>query len=104
LKDGYYPIVVGGDQSQAIGSVSGMKSFMPDAKLISIDSQVGAKSQLMPLSYLCDADSNNAELGCVHSKREVCHFGVRPGQSQPEDTLVFDSKSCKSDQMTEIKK
>lgn len=37
LKDGYYPIVVGGDQSQAFGSITGMKSFMPDAKLISID-------------------------------------------------------------------
>lgn len=44
LKDGYYPIVLGGDQSQAIGSISGMKSFMPEAKLIWIDSKLSVET------------------------------------------------------------
>lgn len=38
LKDGYYPIVIGGDKTQAIGSVSGMKMHKPSTKLIWINS------------------------------------------------------------------
>lgn len=38
LKDGYYPIVIGGDKTQIIGSVSGMKMNNPNTKLIWINS------------------------------------------------------------------
>lgn len=56
-----------------------------------------------PVSYLCDTDSCNTELGCLHSKREVCHFGKRNGQNRQDEALVFESEQCKTEHMTEIK-
>lgn len=44
LKDGYYPIVLGGDHSQAIGSIAGMKRFQPDTKIIWIDAHIDANT------------------------------------------------------------
>ena len=61
LKDGYYPIVLGGDHSQAIGSIAGLKSVHPDAKLLWVDAHIDANTPAsspsgnahgMPLSYL----------------------------------------------------
>ena len=37
LEDGYFPIVIGGDKTQAIGSISGAKKHMSSAKLIYVD-------------------------------------------------------------------
>lgn len=61
LREGYYPIVLGGDHSQAIGSIAGMKRFMPEAKIIWIDAHIDANTPEsspsrnahgMPLAYL----------------------------------------------------
>lgn len=82
LKDGFYPIVLGGDQSQAIGSISGMKSFMPDAKLLWIDAHLDAKSHEanrdvngMPLSFL--SGKVPGFQACVDIEKDLCYFGVR---------------------------
>lgn len=61
LREGYYPIVLGGDHSQAIGSIAGMKRYMPDTKIIWIDAHIDANTPEsspsrnahgMPLAYL----------------------------------------------------
>jgi len=44
LKDGYYPIVLGGDHSQAIGSIAGLKKMYPDAKLLWMDAHIDANT------------------------------------------------------------
>jgi arginase len=44
LNEGYYPIVLGGDHSQAIGSVAGMKRMYPNGKLIWIDAHIDANT------------------------------------------------------------
>lgn len=40
FKDGYFPLVVGGDNSQMLGSTLGMKKFRPAAKSIILDSKI----------------------------------------------------------------
>lgn len=40
FKEGFYPIVVGGDNSQILGTVLGMKKFRPAAKAIILDSKI----------------------------------------------------------------
>ena len=61
LEEGFYPIVLGGDHSQAIGSISGMKKVYPDAKIVWIDAHIDANTPEsspsgnahgMPLTYL----------------------------------------------------
>ena len=75
LKDGFYPIVLGGDQSQAIGSIAGMKSYMPDTKIIMIDSQ---DSKDMPMSFFSGkVPGLKRDWGCVDVERDICYFGVR---------------------------
>lgn len=44
LKDGYYPIVLGGDHSQAIGSIAGLKKMYPQAKLLWLDAHIDANT------------------------------------------------------------
>lgn len=92
--------MLGGDQSQASGSISGMKNFMSDAKLIKIDSKFDQKSN--SLLY-----GKSHEWGRLEAQKEVCHFGVRNYEhsqlTSEYDTLVFEPNVCNSDQMTEIK-
>jgi arginase len=87
LKDGFYPIVLGGDQSQAIGSIAGMKSFMPDAKLIWIDADPDAKipsylseTNRMPMSFLSGKVPGHRDWAGVDVQKEVCCFGVRQSE------------------------
>jgi len=40
LKDGYYPIVVGGDNDQVLGAMLGMKRFQPGAKALILDDMI----------------------------------------------------------------
>lgn len=44
LKEGYYPVVLGGDHSQAIGSIAGLKKMYPDAKLLWLDAHIDANT------------------------------------------------------------
>lgn len=61
LRDGYFPVVLGGDHSMAIGSVAGLKSVYPDSKIIWMDAHIDANTpdsspsgniHGMPLAYL----------------------------------------------------
>jgi arginase len=61
LRDGYFPVVLGGDHSMGIGSVAGCKSVHPDSKIIWMDAHIDANTPEsspsgnihgMPLAYL----------------------------------------------------
>lgn len=60
FKDGYYPIVVGGDNSQALGAVLGMKRFRPAAKALILDSKIdlntGDERKFSALEHLTGLD------------------------------------------------
>jgi arginase family enzyme len=86
LKEGYYPIVLGGDHSQAIGSIAGMKKFMPDTKIIWIDAHIDANTpdsspsrnaHGMPLAYLTGQINQHKHWTCVDMRKDLCYFGIR---------------------------
>merc|ERR1712195_263415 len=86
LKDGYYPIVLGGDHSQAIGSIAGMKKFAPDGKVIWIDAHIDANTPAsspsknahgMPLAYLSGIVPLHKHWNCMDMSKDICYFGIR---------------------------
>lgn len=68
FKDGFYPIVVGGDNSQALGAYRAMKRFRPAAKVVVLDSNIDilhtdegrghCRNQFSALEHLIGHDSN----------------------------------------------
>lgn len=40
LRDGYYPIILGGDNCQTVGSAKALKMFSPNTKTLWIDSVI----------------------------------------------------------------
>lgn len=110
LKDGYYPIVLGGDHSQAIGSISGMKKAHPNGKIIWIDAHIDANTPEssptrnahgMPLSYLAGLIPLQRHWQCVKIEKDLCYFGIRSYEDDEKElieskqVLVFESKECK---------
>jgi arginase family enzyme len=108
--------VLGGDQSQAIGSISGMKDFMPEAKLIWIDAQLDAKSPEttrdangIPLSILSGKVPGFKNWDCVDIKRDLCYFGIRKWQEEEaryiseNNVLVFEPSECNTRNIRGIK-
>ena len=109
MKDGFYPIVVGGDHSQAIGSISGMKDFSPDGKVIWIDAHIDANTPAsspsknahgMPLAFLSGIVPIHKSFNCMDMARDICYFGIRSYETEEElllkekRTLVFETKDC----------
>ena len=114
LKEGFYPIVLGGDHSQAIGSIAGMKKFAPDGKVIWIDAHIDANTPAsspsknahgMPLAYLSGIVPLHKHWNCMDMSKDICYFGIRSYEEEEEallrekQTLVFEPIDCKVDQL-----
>lgn len=117
LKDGYYPIVLGGDHSQAIGSIAGLKKAYPDAKLLWMDAHIDANTPSsspsqnmhgMPLAYLSGMVPFHTQWKCLDMSRDICYFGIRSYEEEEEallkekDILVFEANKCTEDNIDEI--
>jgi len=117
LQDGYFPIVLGGDHSQAIGSIAGMKKMHPDGKLIWIDAHIDANTPSsspsrnahgMPLAYLAGSVPLYKHWNCVNLEKDLCYFGIRSYEEEEErmvrdnNVLVFDSAQCKPEVLDKI--
>jgi len=117
LKDGYYPIVLGGDHSQAIGSIAGMKRLYPDAKLIWVDAHIDANTPAsspsknahgMPLAYLSGMVPLHTHWKCVDIEKDLCYFGIRSFEEEEEQlvkdkqVLVFEPENCQTDALDSI--
>ena len=50
LKKGQFPIVFGGDHSQGIGSINGLKSVYPETRLLWVDAHVDANDKKSTLT------------------------------------------------------
>lgn len=109
LQDGYYPIVLGGDHSQAIGSIAGLKHVYPDAKLIWVDAHIDANTPStspsknahgMPLAYLSGIVPNHDFWKCVNLKTDLLYFGIRSYEDDEKELIdsmgipIFESKDC----------
>jgi arginase len=86
IMDGYFPIVLGGDHSQAIGSIAGMKAALPDTKILWMDAHIDANTPMsspsrnahgMPLAYLSGQIPKYNHLNCVDLSRDLIYFGIR---------------------------
>jgi arginase len=119
LKEGYYPIVLGGDHSQAIGSIAGMKRLFPDAKLIWVDAHIDANTPSsspsgnahgMPLAYLSGMVPRHQHWKCVDMEKDLCYFGIRSFEEEEEQlirdkgVLVVEPKECQVEALPTIHK
>lgn len=117
LSEGYYPIVVGGDHSQAIGSISGMKKVYKDASIIWIDAHIDANTPEsspsrnihgMPLSYLLGLVPLQRHWKCLKEEKDLCYFGIRSYEDEEKRLIdemkcqVFKSEDCKIEDLDKI--
>jgi arginase len=117
LKDGYYPIVLGGDHSQAIGSIAGMKRMFPNGKVIWIDAHIDANTPTsspsrnahgMPLAYLSGLVDGYKHWKCFNMESDICYFGIRSYEEEEaalineNGVLVFDSAECHVNRLDNI--
>lgn len=91
LSHGLFPVVFGGDHSQAIGSISGLKKVYPDAKLLWIDAHIDANTPAsspssnmhgMPVATLAGLVPNFGKKA-VLSFKDLAYFGIR--SYEPEE-------------------
>ena len=109
IKEGFFPIVLGGDHSQAIGSLAGYKKLFPDGRIIWIDAHIDANTPItspsrnahgMPLAFLSGQVPKYRTLKCVDMDKDVCYFGIRSFEEgevkfmQQNKCLVFESETC----------
>mmetsp|Transcript_18550 Transcript_18550/g.28494 ORF Transcript_18550/g.28494 Transcript_18550/m.28494 type:complete len:134 (-) Transcript_18550:762-1163(-) len=110
LREGFFPIVLGGDHSQAIGSVAGMKKAIPNARILWMDAHIDANTPAsspslnahgMPLAYLSGEVPGFQHLNCVDLSRDLCYFGIRSFEDEEAElikqqgVLVFEPEDCK---------
>lgn len=118
FKDGYFPIVLGGDHSQAIGSVAAFKKmFNGGGKIIWIDAHFDVNTPMtspsrnahgMPLAYLSGYVEGFEHMNCMDMEKDICYFGVRSYEEgeeaviQDKSVLCFDSAECSVQKLEEI--
>lgn len=101
----------------AIGSVSGLKSVHPDAKIIWMDAHIDANTpdsspsgniHGMPLAYLSGCVPFYRYWRCVNMDTDLCYFGIRSYEEdelqmiRDKGTLVFESEVCKPKNLDKI--
>ena len=102
LEDGYFPIVLGGDKTQSIGSVSGMKKHSPNSKLILIDSRNDEQSN-SPLTYLDgkSADQELNDFACL-DRKDIALIGARDTDISSKDELRIGQQFCKLEDSEDV--
>jgi len=106
LRDGYFPVVLGGDHSMAIGSVAGLRSVHPSTKIIWMDAHIDANifdtspsgnMHGMSLAYLSGVVPFHRHWKCLNLDQDLCYFGIRSYEDdelkliREKGTLVFES-------------
>lgn len=109
IKEGYFPIVFGGDHSQALGSLSGYKKMHPFGRIIWIDAHIDANTPSsspsrnfhgMPLAFLSGNVPGHKNWHCLDMDRDICYFGIRSFEEEERQyilthkCLVFESEHC----------
>lgn len=118
LRHNLFPVVFGGDHSQAIGSVSGLKKVYPDSRLLWIDAHIDANTPQsspssnmhgMPVATLAGLVPQYGRKP-VLSLKHLIYFGIR--SYEPEEFKMiqkhripwYDSRVCHPDRIPEIKR
>jgi arginase len=118
LRHGLFPIVFGGDHSQAIGSISGLKKVHPEARVMWIDAHIDANTPSsspssnmhgMPVATLAGMMPGYNRKSIL-SLKHLIYFGIR--SYEPEELRLlqkhripwYDSRVCLAERLPEIKK
>lgn len=118
LKDGFFPVVLGGDHSQAIGSVGAFKKmYGSQGKILWIDAHFDVNTPVsspsgnahgMPLAYLSGFVPGYEHMKCMDMAHDICYFGVRSFEEGEEHVIVnnqvlhFDSSECTTKRVEKI--
>eukprot|EP00347_Sterkiella_histriomuscorum_P019066 403343088 len=116
LRRDHFPIVFGGDHSQGIGSINGLKNVFPETRILWVDAHVDANTPLSspsgnvhgcPVGYLAGLFPYVKKP--VLSLKHLMYFGLRQWEDE-EKQLIIDQKipwvkseDCLIDRMDEIK-
>ena len=117
LKRREFTVVFGGDHSQGIGSINGLKSVHPKTKLLWIDAHVDINNQQStltgdihggPVAYLSGLAPY--EKKPVLSLKDIVYWGLR--QWEPEERQLLDDRSipwykselCEPEAISQMKK
>jgi arginase len=111
-----FPIVFGGDHSQGIGSINGLKNVFPEARVLWVDAHIDANTPLStpsgnvhgcPVGYLSGLFPYVKKP--VLSLKHLIYFGIRSWEPE-EIQLVndekipwFKSEDCLVERMDDIK-
>lgn len=84
LRNGQFPVVFGGDHSQGIGSINGLKAVYPTARILWLDAHIDANNQQStltgdihggPVAYLSGIAPYSKKP--VLSLKHIIYFGIR---------------------------
>lgn len=79
LRDGFYPIIVGGDHTQTIGTISASKNYYKDARILWIDAHINSSlkntDDANPLAYLTGMLKDSQDFACIDIKKDFIGFG-----------------------------
>lgn len=105
MDDGYFPIVLSGDHSSALGTISGLKAYQPEQRLgvVWIDAHADLHSPYttpsgnvhgMPLAAAIGLDNldyriNELTKVTVEQWERLKNIGVKGQKLRPEDLLFF---------------
>ena len=118
LRHGLFPLVFGGDHSQAIGSIRGMKKVHPEARILWVDAHIDANTPEsspssnmhgMPVATLAGLVPSINRKACL-SLKDLIYFGIR--SYEPEEIKLiqkhnipwYDSRVCHPDRLPDMKK
>ena len=99
--DHAFTVVLGGDHSQAIGSITGYKSIYPDGRVIWIDAHIDVNSPKsspsgnmhgMPVGVLTSIGESLAPP--ILKKSELAYFGIRDYEPEEEKFLQQNNILC----------
>ena len=116
LKKRHFPIVFGGDHSQGIGSINGLKSVWPNARVFWVDAHIDANTPDSspsgnlhggPVAYL--SGLAQYEKPPVLSLKDLIYFGIRSWEPEEmallEDRQIpwYESKHCRVECIPQMK-
>jgi len=118
LRHGSFVLVVGGDHSQAIGSIAGLKAVHPDARVLWVDAHVDANTPAatpsgnvhgMPVAVLTGL-APECQRRPVLRLTDIAYFGIR-SYSRTEIAMIqahripfYRPAACLVDRLPAIKK
>ena len=116
LRNGQFPVVFGGDHSQGIGSINGLKAVYPTARILWLDAHIDANNQQStltgdihggPVAYLSGIAPYSKKP--VLSLKHIIYFGIRQWEPEEMQLLIdrkipwYESKLCTPERIPQIK-